>query len=100
MIIYNVTVKVTNEIETEWVEWMKTVHIPDVMNTGLFLEHKFCRVMSFKEKDGATYAIQYFCESTAVLHQYQARFAPKLQKEFVDKYKESALTFRTLMEVL
>jgi len=100
MIIYNVTVKVAPEIEEDWVAWMKAIHIPDVMDTGMFLDHKFCRVMNFKEKDGATYAIQYFCESTSVLHKYQVQFAPELQAEHVKRYGEKALAFRTLLEVI
>ena len=40
MIIYNVTVNVEAEIHNDWISWMKEVHIPDVMNTGYFLENK------------------------------------------------------------
>ncbi|MBT6516091.1 MAG: DUF4286 family protein, partial [Crocinitomicaceae bacterium] len=38
MIVYSVTVKVNQEIEENWLRWMKEVHIPDVMATGFFLE--------------------------------------------------------------
>ncbi len=39
MIIYNVTVKIDNDVVAEWLNWMQTVHIPDVMQTGYFTEN-------------------------------------------------------------
>mgnify|MGYP002347735554 CR=1 FL=1 len=35
-LLYNVTIKVESDIHHEWLEWMKTVHIPDVMATNSF----------------------------------------------------------------
>jgi hypothetical protein len=43
MILYNVTVSIDESVEKEWLQWMKEVHIPDVMNTGLFVSSKICR---------------------------------------------------------
>ena len=37
MIVYNVTVNIDADVQERWIEWMKEVHIPDVMATGLFL---------------------------------------------------------------
>jgi hypothetical protein len=34
MILYNVTVSVDPEIHDEWLAWMKSKHIPDVLATG------------------------------------------------------------------
>lgn len=99
MIVYNVTLKAEHDIHEEWLDWMKTVHIPDVMATGCFLSYKICRLLK-QDEDGVTYAIQYYCESTKVLHQYQVKHAAKLQKEHIDKFGERVLAFRTLMEVL
>ena len=64
MIIYNVTVNIENDVHLDWINWMKTVHIPQVMATGFFLEHKICKVLSTQEDEtGYTYAIQYTCAS-------------------------------------
>lgn len=100
MIIYNVTIKVENEIADEWVHWMKSVHIPDVLKTGVFNKHQFCRVMSVRDTDGVTFAVQYECPSTAALHQYQMKHAPALQKEHNERYEGKFVAFRSIMEVL
>ena len=36
MIIYNVTVSVEESIKADWLNWMKTEHIPEVMACGVF----------------------------------------------------------------
>jgi len=101
MIIYNVTVNVENEIHSDWISWMKEAHIPAVMNTGYFLEHKICRVLSTQEDEtGHTYAIQYICKTMADLEEYQASKAPQLQKEHLDRYEGKFVAFRTLLEVV
>ena len=46
MIIYNVTVSIDASIHEDWLEWMKKVHIPEVMQTGYFLENKLCKLIA------------------------------------------------------
>jgi hypothetical protein len=100
MILYNVTVKIDTKIHKEWVKWMKEVHIPDVLATGLFSEHKLCRLLSVDESDGITYAIQYFCADMEAFEQYQKEHARRLQTEHMNRYKNRYVAFRTLMEVV
>ncbi len=40
MILYNVTISIDPEVHQEWLAWMKEVHIPDVLKTGMFRENK------------------------------------------------------------
>ncbi len=101
MILYNVTVKIDDNIEKDWVEWMKTVHIPEVMATNMFNEHKFCKIIFPTDDDGGqTYAIQYFCNSMDELNNYQDKFAKELQAKHSAKYKNRFVAIRTLMEIL
>jgi hypothetical protein len=98
-IIYSVTVKIDQDAEQDWVEWMRNVHIPDVMETGYFLEHRWCRIIG-EDDEGTSYNIQYLCESMKDLHQYQVNSAPKLQKEHTERYKGNFVAFRTLLETI
>jgi hypothetical protein len=75
---------------------MKSKHIPDVLNTGLFIENKIFRVKT--DDDEITYSIQYFLESEKHLEKYQKEFAPKLQAEHSEKFKDKFAAFRTVME--
>ena len=58
MIIYNVTVNIDEDVHEEWLDWMQRVHIPDVMNSGMFLEAKISKILA-EEEGGLSYAIQY-----------------------------------------
>lgn len=97
MILYNVTVNVDPEIHDEWLGWMKNVHIPDVMNTGLFVDNKIFKIQTV-EDEGNTYSIQYFCKTMNDYKKYQNEHAPRLQKEHSDKYKDKFTAFRTILE--
>jgi len=99
MIIYNVTVKISNEKHDDWVEWMKTVHIPDVMSTGKFTKNVFSKVM-IEDDEGTNYSIQYHCDCMEYLDDYQANYAPKLQQEHTARYKDQFVAFRTLLEIV
>jgi len=101
MIIYNVTVNIEESVHNDWINWMKTTHIPDVMNTGFFLENKICKVITTQEDEtGHTYAIQYTCANMDDLNEYQEGYAPKLQEEHVARYSGKFVAFRTLLEVV
>lgn len=99
MYIYNVTVKIDNELATDWLSWMQTVHIPDVIATGMFMGYKICRLLS-NDDDGMTYAIQYQCKDLATLQRYSTQYAPKLQAEHTARYTNKYVAFRTVLEVL
>jgi hypothetical protein len=98
MILYNVTVSIDTQVHEDWVNWMRTVHIPDVMATGLFLESRMSRIHA--EEGGVSYAISYLCENLAILEQYQTLFAPKLQREHALRYQGKFAAFRTVLEVI
>jgi hypothetical protein len=99
MIIYNVTVNVEDSIHYEWLEWMKSVHIPDVLNTGMFRECRLCRVLS-EEDSGTTYSFQYACDSMEKYGKYRDEFAPALQNQVIEKFGDKFVALRTLLEVI
>lgn len=98
MILYNVTVNIDDSVHDEWLEWMKTKHIPDVLSTGLFLENKIFKIKSDDADESNTYSIQYFLNSAEDYEKYKNEFAPKFQAEHTGKYKDKFVAFRTIME--
>ncbi len=100
MIIYNVTINIEKSVHDEWLEWMKTCHVPDVMRTGLFKENKILRVLGDEDSGGHTYSFQYWCESMEKYLQYQDIYAPALRGEHNNRYKDKFVAFRTLLETV
>ncbi|SFT76347.1 protein of unknown function [Algoriphagus locisalis] len=98
MILYNITFTVSNDIEEDFVQWMKGTHIPDIFATGLFTEHKFFRLLNSPDDSVTNYSVQFFAENTRKLIEYESRFAKELRYETQARYGEKAIPFRTLME--
>lgn len=99
MILYNVTVNIDDDVEQEWIEWMKQTHIPEVMDTGFFIDHRMLKMLSEGQDDtGSTYAIQYVADSLGQLETYLNTVAPKIQKKSIIKYGTKMAAFRTVLE--
>lgn len=99
MIVYNVTVNIDHAVEEEWLLWMKEIHIPDVLKTGLFLDNKICKILAESE-GGSSYSIQYTCKDMDTFNLYETKFAEKLRKDHTEKYSGKFVAFRTLLEVV
>ena len=99
MIIYNVTTSVDKPLLEQWLVWMRNTHIPEVMATGLFLDVRMCRVLS-DDEESVSYATQYTCADMATYERYRDEHAPRLRAESEKYYGGSAVSFRTLLEVV
>ena len=100
MIVYNVTIKIDPQIEQEWLKWQKEEHIPEVMRTGLFNDHKMFRLLEQDEHEGITYVTQYFALSIDHYKKYIEQFSSQLRKKTVDKWGDRCIAFRSVMQIV
>ena len=100
MIIYNVTVKVEWSIHEAWLEWMKTEHMPDVLATECFYDTRLMRLLETDDTDGPTYAAQYFAYTQEAYQQYIDTFASALRTAGIEKWGNSFVAFRSVMQVV
>lgn len=100
MLIYNVTTKVSHGINDDWLEWMKKEHIPKILATGMFTDHRMVRLLETDDSEGVTYAVQYFCNNWEEYAEYIRRFAPDLRQKAIERWGDQIASFRTLMEVI
>jgi hypothetical protein len=98
MILYNVTINIDPEVHDEWLGWMKQVHIPDVLQTGLFTEGRIMRVLSAASDEGHTYSVQYLLESMDHFREYEQKYAAALRQAHTERYRDKFVAFRTLLE--
>lgn len=99
MYIYNVTINIENSAHDAWLEWMKTEHIPAMLDTRKFTKALMTKVQVEEEMGGTTYSVQYHTDSKATLEKYYAEDADTLRahgKRFEGKY----VAFRTELEVI
>lgn len=98
-LVYNITIAVSEDVREEWLDWMRDVQIPKVLETGLFTSGRLMRVHAF-ERDALTYSVQYLSESRENYEQYQREFAPAIDARHQKRFGESATIFATVLEVL
>jgi hypothetical protein len=101
MLVYNISARVEDEVLEDWLNWMKHIHIPEVLQTGLFKENKLMILLNDPlgdEYPGHTFIIQYFAETIDDYDRYKLEFAPALSQKHSERYGDKVLTFRTLMQ--
>ncbi len=59
MYIYNVTINIEESVHDEWLQWMQSTHIPDVLATKNFTKAKLTKLLIVEEMGGLTYYVQY-----------------------------------------
>lgn len=100
MILYNITINVSQDIEQDFISWMKTIHIPEVLETGIFHDHKFFRLIHDTDDGSTNYCIQYFTKSLKLMMEYESKYATGLRAKTKERYKDKTIAFRTLLETI
>ena len=100
MILYNVTINIDESLHQQWLTWMKTKHINDVLSTGKFTSARLVKVLVEEEMGGITYAIQYTTDSKETLQRYYNEDAPRLREEGNKLFGDKMLAFRTELELI
>jgi hypothetical protein len=99
MILYNVTISIDPQVSSEWLEWMRSEHIPEVLATNCFTESRISRVNG-EEEGGETYSVMYFAASKELYDEYNLKFAPELQHKHTKKFQGKFAAFRTVLDVI
>jgi hypothetical protein len=100
MFVYNVTIKVREEIKKEWLQWLQEIHIPEVLATGCFYEATILQLLEIDDSEGPTYAVQYKAESKGAYNQYVDKYAASLKQKSYDKWVDAFIAFRSVMQVV
>lgn len=100
MIIYNVTIKVDTSISESWLIWMKTEHIPAMLETGCFEKANILKLLELDEADGLTYAIQYMAKNKAMYDLYIDKHSVKMRNASFEKWGDKFIAFRSVMQVV
>jgi hypothetical protein len=98
--IYNITIKITNAIHADWLQWLKEVHVPEVIQTGCFTYASILRLLEVDDTEGPTYAIQYFAESKSLYNNYIETYAAIMRQKSFDKWGNQFIAFRSVMQVV
>ncbi len=96
MVIYQVQVVVQPQIEGEWLDWMKKVHVPDLMATGLIVSSQITKSL----EEAHTYYFSYWFHSQEHYQSYVRDHAPRLKAHPIEVFGEKFVASRKLLEVI
>ena len=100
MIIYNVTTNIHESVHNQWLEWIQTKHIPEILATKKFSSARIVKVLIEEEMGGTTYSVQYTTDSRATLQKYYDEDAPAFREEGLQLFGDKMLAFRTELELV
>lgn len=100
MILYNVTINIHESVHDQWMRWMQTKHINDVLATGKFSSARMVKVLVEEEMGGVTYSIQYTTDSIETLQRYYDEDAARLRDEGQKLFGDKMLAFRTELQLI
>ena len=100
MFVYNVTIKIHDSIQHEWLNWLQKEHVPEVIATGCFSGATILRLLETDDSEGPTYTIQYQAQSKALYNQYIEKFAGIMRQRSFDQWGDKFIAFRSLMQVV
>lgn len=90
--IYTLHIQVEQEFVEKWIEYMKTKHIQDVLQTGCFTK----AVMYRSEEQELIFRIDYYANSKVELEQYLSRYSNKLRDDHVSHFPKGVTISRNL----
>lgn len=97
MIIYNVTINIDDDVHDEWIQWMKSKHIPDVVATGCFSSGTMFKLL-VDEHSGTSYSVQYRAPNMEAINRYLENFAQQMRGDAEKNFGGKFTAFRTLLE--
>jgi len=98
MIINNITYSINRNLEQDFLEWLKAVHIPEAMNTGKPKAYKIMHLLTEVENAGATYSLQYSFEKMEDFKDFEREFLDDLNDEVYKRYTGNYVFFPSLLE--
>ena len=87
---YEVTMEVDSSIAEEWVEYMRSEHIPEVMQKHVFSSCQFLRIIEPAKEGLDCFRITYEAENLSAIQEYRAELSPDLRTKHDERYGEFA----------
>lgn len=100
MFIYNITMQVEWRIHPAWLQWMQDTYLPFAMDSQCFEKYQLVKLLEIEEAAGPTYALQLYADSKGAYNRYVEVYLPQIEKQSMEKWQGSMVSFATLMQVV
>ncbi len=99
-LLYNITLKIHQDLESEWLSAMKNTFLPECTDGKVIVSSQINQLLIESEDDDLTFAIQFIFASKSIFDEEGlpalGKFLKLLDSQFLRKY----VYFTTKMEVL
>ena len=99
MLIFNETFIIDDTIATEWLSWIKSDHIPAVLNTGDFDSYKLFTILD-SPNEGITYCLQFNTDKIERYSDFFYKHMDGIHAAHNQQFEERFALFHTLMETV
>ncbi len=100
MIIFNTTYHIEGEVLEEALRYITEAYIPAVLDSGLLVSPRFCRILGTQEEDagGESFSLQFEAESVEVLEEWYMQQGEALHKALIAHFGDRVAAFATLLQ--
>jgi len=97
MVIYNITSRVDQTIDSAWLNWVNEEMIPAIMNTGCFEAFRKWRLLDQDDSDGKTYALQFHSATEELYNEFIRLHAPAIRQRAIQKWGDKTISFHSAL---
>jgi antibiotic biosynthesis monooxygenase (ABM) superfamily enzyme len=99
MIIFNTTYKVADDLESDWLQWVRDTHIPFMLSTG-FAQPQIMRIAESHDTHGTSYAVQFLIDNTESLENWKRDYMDAFHHYGREKFGDKFLYMCTALEII
>ena len=100
MVLLNTTFHVHKSVDALFVKWVKEIYLPVAMQSGIFSNPLFTRIMTQVDPEATSYAVQLQASSHSEAEKWHDISAAKLKDALSREVGERVLHFTTYMEII
>ena len=100
MIIYNTTYFVADEVQQEFLEWLRRVYVPQATADRMLLVPQLIRIIGSERDGGISFAFQFRAMSVEILNTWHESVGTGLANALTSRFGNRVVGFATMMENL
>lgn len=100
MLIVNTTYHVSEDIQTDWIFWVKNEYIPEVIKTNMMVQPRFFHLLIEDEPGNVSYALQFEVKDLDTLENWFQKYGTEMQVTMSNRFQEKVMGFTTMMETV
>jgi 5-bromo-4-chloroindolyl phosphate hydrolysis protein len=100
MYVYSVFLTIIADSASDWVDYMQTKHLSDVMNTNCFLSYNFIREEEPLTNGDVNFRVDYIAESKDKLDDYLNNYTEALRLDVVNRFAGKFIAKRKIYKIV